>query len=219
MDLTIVLSTLVPVISMNNDGKNQSDFSVGLKHRAISSQGKGKTFSWVGAVSAIDIDEEQFGRNPSLQSNCSWEDKLAQLFPMGYCDYWKKMRKYSGKWGDHVTLQAAIDWRDAVMARDVMQLLEMTLLQVNGHINDEHDPRDLSALLAHGTFAEPNATHTMLAYASSPPSWDRSANSRRLGFWKRFSQSCDANSIQTSLGDTNTTWTKCIACHSSLEAS
>ncbi|XP_022634964.1 protein SHOOT GRAVITROPISM 6 isoform X6 [Vigna radiata var. radiata] len=30
-DLTIVLSTLLPVISTNNDGKDQSDFSVGLK--------------------------------------------------------------------------------------------------------------------------------------------------------------------------------------------
>ncbi|KOM29268.1 hypothetical protein LR48_Vigan641s005600 [Vigna angularis] len=30
-DLTIVLSTLLPVISTNNDGKDQSDYSVGLK--------------------------------------------------------------------------------------------------------------------------------------------------------------------------------------------
>ncbi|BAT92294.1 hypothetical protein VIGAN_07098700, partial [Vigna angularis var. angularis] len=53
-----------------------------------------KTFSWVGAVSVIDRDEEQFGRNPNLQSSCSWEDRFAQLFPMGYSDYLKKMRKY-----------------------------------------------------------------------------------------------------------------------------
>ncbi|KAK7302417.1 hypothetical protein RJT34_13307 [Clitoria ternatea] len=31
LDLTVILSTLLPVVSFNNDSKDQSDFSVGLK--------------------------------------------------------------------------------------------------------------------------------------------------------------------------------------------